>query len=147
MAIRDSDTAAEVIGINISKYKLIAFLVSSFYVGVAGSLYAYYINYISGDSFSIMVSIEYIAMLIVGGIGSLAGSVFGALFMTLLPEMIRFIIDMFRDSYPNLSSLFLDLKGGIYGVIIILFLFFAPEGLYGIWRDVKAFFLTWPYKR
>jgi len=147
MAIRDSDRAAEVMGVNIHIYKLIAFLISSFYAGVAGSLYAYYLNYISGDSFSLLVSIEYIAMLIVGGIGSIVGSVFGAFFIVLLPEAIRLIIDIFRDSYPQLSALFLDLRGGIYGIFIILFLIFQPEGMYGIWCDIKVFFITWPYKR
>jgi len=147
MAIRDSDTAAEVMGINIHKYKLIAFLVSSFYAGIAGSLYAYYLNYISGDSFSLLVSIEYIAMLIVGGMGSIVGSVFGAVFMTFLPETIRSIIDIFRESYPQLSTLFLDIRGGIYGIFIMLFLIFQPDGMYGLWNDVKVFFLTWPYKR
>src|SRR5579883_917855 len=86
IAIRDRDIAAEIIGINIFRYKLYAFAISSFYAGVAGVLYTYYLGIANYEQFGIDVSIDYLAMIIIGGLGSVLGSIFGAIFITLLPE-------------------------------------------------------------
>ncbi|MBI3090768.1 MAG: branched-chain amino acid ABC transporter permease [Candidatus Tectomicrobia bacterium] len=146
VAIRDRDISAETLGIDLTHYKLVAFIVSAFYGGVAGSLYVYYLKTVSPEHFTFALMIEYIAMLIVGGVGSILGSIFGAVFITLLPEALRLVTDLLRDDYPVLSFRFLYVKQGIYGLIIILFLLFKPDGCFGWWQDVKRYWQTWPYK-
>ena len=85
IAIRDQDIAAEIIGINIFRYKLLAFAISSFYAGVCGVLYTYYLGIANYEQFQIGVSIDYLAMIIIGGLGSVLGSILGAIFVTMLP--------------------------------------------------------------
>ena len=89
VAIRDQDIAAEIIGINIFRYKLLAFAISSFYAGVCGVLYTYYFGIANYEQFQIVVSIDYLAMIIIGGLGSVLGSILGAIFVTMLPIVIR----------------------------------------------------------
>jgi len=146
IAIRDRDLSAELIGINIAKYKVLSFTIGSFYAGIAGSLFAHYTNYITPENFSVTISIEYIAIVIMGGLGSIVGTLFGALFISLIPEGIRMVTDMLRDSYPMVAERFVDFNLGIFGLIIVCFLIFEPEGLYGIWKNIKTYFKTWPYK-
>src|SRR5512133_721781 len=100
VAIRDQDISAEVMGVNVFKYKLLSFGVSSFYVGVAGSLLAYQARIISPENFPITVAIDQLGMIIIGGLGSVLGSIFGAVFVTLLPEVIRLATGALSDTYP-----------------------------------------------
>ncbi|MFH1349316.1 MAG: branched-chain amino acid ABC transporter permease [Pseudomonadota bacterium] len=144
-AIRDRDIIAETMGINLSKYKLLAFIGSSFYAGVAGALYAYYMAFISPDHFSLMVSIQYIAMIIVGGMGSILGSVLGAVFIVLLPEVLGFLTRGVAQHFPVFQTGFGDIKNLIYGLIIVCFLIYQPDGLYGYWRRIKTYFKTYPF--
>lgn len=146
IAIRDRDLAARLIGINISGYKILSFVISSFYAGVGGSLFACYYNFIVPENFNVAVSIQYIAIIVLGGLGSLVGTIFGAILITLIPEGIRMITDLFRFSHPGLVEKFSDFNLGISGLIIVSFLIFEPEGLYGIWKNVKAYFKTWPFR-
>ena len=95
IAIRDQDIAAEIIGINIFRYKLLAFAISSFYAGVTGVLYTYFLGIANYEQFQIGVSIDYLAMIIIGGLGSVLGSIFGAIFVTLLPIVIRYAMEAF----------------------------------------------------
>ena len=99
IAIRDQDIAAEIIGIDIFRYKLLAFAISSFYAGVCGVLYTYYFGIANYEQFQLIVSIDYLAMIIIGGLGSVLGSIFGAVFVTLLPIVIRMLME-------NVGSLF-----------------------------------------
>ncbi len=99
IAIRDHDIAAEIIGINIFRYKLLAFAISSFYAGVTGVLYTYYLGIANYEQFQIAVSIEYLAMIIIGGLGSVLGSIFGAAFVTLLPIVIRYAMEAFGSLF------------------------------------------------
>jgi branched-chain amino acid transport system permease protein len=145
IAIRDNDIAAEVIGIDITRYKIYAFLICSFYAGVAGGLYAITLSFIGPEHFSFLMTIEYLAMALVGGIGTISGSVFGAVFMTLLPEGIRLLRDVLSADYPFLVTRLADLQSGLYGLVIILFLIFEPTGLFGFWVRVKNYWLAWPY--
>jgi len=145
VAIRDYELAASIIGVNLTRYKLSAFTVSSFYVGVAGALYAYYMGYIAPEHFTLEVGIEYIAMIIVGGLGSILGSIFGAAAITLLPELLRFCANIFRDTYPILSDYFAQLKLVAYGFVIVMFLVFEPDGLYGRWIKIKTYWKLWPF--
>jgi branched-chain amino acid transport system permease protein len=144
-AIRDRDITAETMGINLTNYKLLAFTVSSFYAGMAGALYAYYMAYISPDHFSLMVSIHYVAMIIVGGMGSVLGSIFGAIFITLLPEVLGVFTRMAGEFFPASISRFGDVKGIVYGLVIVGFLIYQPSGLHGSWVKLKAYFKTYPF--
>src|SRR5438094_799150 len=93
IAIRDQDIAAEIIGINIFRYKLMSFAISSFYAGVCGVLYTYYFGIANYEAFQIVVSIDYLAMIIIGGLGSVLGSILGAIFVTMLPIAIRLFVE------------------------------------------------------
>lgn len=145
IAIRDNDIAAEVIGVDITKYKIYSFMICSFYAGVAGSLYAITLSFIGPEHFSFLMTIEYLAMALVGGIGTISGSIFGATFMTLLPEGIRLLRDALSADYPFLVTRLADLQSSLYGLVIILFLIFEPTGLFGLWVRVKNYWLAWPY--
>jgi branched-chain amino acid transport system permease protein len=145
IAIRDNDISAEVIGIDITKYKILSFMVSSFYAGIAGGLYAVTLSFIGPEHFTFLMTIEYLAMVLVGGVGTIAGTIFGAIFMTMLPEGIRLLRDILSQDYPFLITRMADLQASCYGLVIILFLIFEPTGLFGIWVRVKNYWKSWPY--
>src|SRR5512138_1127326 len=145
VAIRDQDISAEVMGVNVFKYKLLSFGVSSFYVGVAGSLVAYQARIISPENFPITVAIDQLGMIIIGGLGSILGSVFGAVFITLLPELLRIGTGALSDSYPTLVTLFASLKMGVFGLAIVLFLVFEPDGMAARWHRIKAYWKLYPF--
>lgn len=147
MAVRDSDIAAEMAGISVFRTKLLAFAIASFLGGMAGSLLGYYLQFINPDNFGLSVSITYIAMIIVGGMGSVTGSILGAVFMTLLPEVLRVSVHGLSKVLPALdvASKGAFVEGAVYGLVIILFLMFKPEGLARFWRDALTYFRTWPF--
>jgi len=145
IAIRDRDIAAETMGIGLCWYKLSAFAVSSFYGGIAGALYAHYMQFIGPNHFELYLSVQYLAMIIIGGLGSILGSIFGAVFMTFLPEMLKYLPDLFRDSFPFIVERFADINLILYGLIIMLFVIIEPKGLYGIWKNIKTYWQMWPY--
>jgi branched-chain amino acid transport system permease protein len=148
VAIRDQDIAAEIIGINIFRYKLLSFAISSFYAGVCGVLYTYYFGIANYEAFQIGVSIDYLAMIIIGGLGSVLGSIFGAVFVTMLPIVIRWIMEplagMFFDS-SELSSIVASTRLVLFGCLIIFFLVVEPEGLNRLWRNIRNYFRVWPF--
>ena len=118
---------------------------SAAYAGVAGSLFAHYLGYIGPDHFTVLLSVEYITMIIVGGMGSILGSVLGAVFVTLLPEALRLVESMLRQSHPSL--VFPDLRALVMGLVLILFIVFEPEGLAGLWRRVREYWQEWPFSK
>jgi branched-chain amino acid transport system permease protein len=148
IAIRDQDIAAEIIGINIFRYKLLAFAVSSFYAGVTGVLYTYYLGIANYEQFQINVSIDYLAMIIIGGLGSVLGSVFGAIFVTLLPIATRLGLESVGSlifSQADLANIIPNLRLVMFGGLIILFLALEPEGLNRLWRNILSYFRVWPF--
>jgi branched-chain amino acid transport system permease protein len=145
MAIRDRYISAEIIGIPIFRYKLISFGISSFFAGVAGSLWAHYLGIITPEHFGVMTSIQYLSMIIIGGLGSIYGSILGAIFMTLLPEALRLISGLFSDQYPLLIHIFGAIREGIFGLVIILFLIFEPDGLAARWKTIQNYWKLWPF--
>ena len=148
IAIRDQDIAAEIIGINIFKYKLLAFAISSFYAGVTGVLYTYYLGIANYEQFQITTSIDYLAMIIIGGLGSVLGSVFGAIFVTLLPIVIRSVMETFGGflfSSGAVLNIIPNLRLIIFGLLIIVFLVVEPEGLNRLWRNIRSYFRVWPF--
>jgi branched-chain amino acid transport system permease protein len=145
VAIRDQDIAAEVMGVNIFKYKLLAFAISSFFVGLAGALTAHYRNIVTWERFTIDVSVLYLAMIIIGGLGSVSGSFFGATFMTLLPALLTNLGRALKSYLPFIDSILPFIQQATFGLVIILFLIFEPEGLNKIWRNIKDYFRLWPF--
>jgi branched-chain amino acid transport system permease protein len=146
VAIRDRDVAAEAMGIALSKHKVMAFGISSFYAGVAGALLAHYLKWIVPGAFGLSLSIAYIAMVILGGLGTILGSVLGAVLITGIPHAIVYATDSVKDTYPALGSLIVDLKMGIFGLIVVLALLFEPQGLAGTYRRIKVYWKTWPFR-
>lgn len=145
LAVRDHDIAARAMGISLMHYKLLAFMVSAFYTGVAGSLIALHTRFINVDTFSVLISIEALAMIIVGGIGRIHGAILGTALVVMLPELLSFGFSLAGDNFKTLmADRIYEVKGLMYGVVILLFLRLEPEGLAGIWRKTKRFWVHWP---
>ena len=148
VAIRDQDIAAEIIGIDIFRYKLIAFAISSFYAGVCGVLYTYYFGIANYEQFQLGVSIEYLAMIIIGGLGSVLGSILGAAFVALLPLVIRTVMESvggFFFAANEMATVVSSMRLVIFGALIIVFLVLEPEGLNRLWRNIRNYFRVWPF--
>jgi branched-chain amino acid transport system permease protein len=146
IAIRDNDLAAEVMGVNLWAYKLLAFFIGCVFAGVAGSLLVHYIAFASIDQYPFMNSVWYLGMLIVGGQGSVAGAIFGAVFLKLLDELVTIVGPALAAIFPDIAaqaaaSLSLIMRG----LVIILFLIFEPRGLYHWWERIKAYYRLWPF--
>lgn len=147
IAIRDNDRAAEGMGIPIFRYKLLSFGISSFYAGFAGAIWAYYMVSITAEPFNLALSVEYIAMVIIGGLGSISGSVYGALFITSLNEILRWITDIlmnmevFTEAGVNVAPI----REFFFGLAIIIFILFEPRGLAEVWRIMRSGFRLWPF--
>ena len=150
IAIRDRDIAAEIIGINLFKYKLLAFAISSFYAGVAGALYTYYLRIANYENFELPISIDYLAMIIIGGLGSVLGAVLGAIFIRLLPIALDLTIPRIAEgllgvSYQSAANFLANFQLLIFGALIIFFLVVEPAGLARLWEHVKRYFRLWPF--
>ena len=168
IAIRDSETAARSMGINVSLYKVKSFALSAAITGFAGCLFAHKLSFISPEMFTLQLSIEFIIVILIGGIFSLHGAVLGAIFIVMIDPFLTYLKDdvpgligglaaafgagslraaHIQDSVAAIASAN-GLKGAIYGVIIVLFVLFEPLGLYGRWLKIKLFFQLFPlYKR
>ncbi len=147
VAIRDRDIAAEIMGVDIVRYKLLAFMISSFYAGVAGALWVYYLGNANIESFRIVESINFLAMVIIGGLGSVLGTIFGAAFVTILPLALEDILQNFKGVIPvsDIHSFVAHLRFAVFGGLIMLFLMVEPEGLNRLWRNIKDYFRVWPF--
>lgn len=147
IAIRDNDRAAEGMGIPIFRYKLLSFGISSFYAGFAGALWASYMGSITAEPFNLGLSVEYIAMVIIGGLGSISGSIFGAVFITLLNESLRFITGLLMNTgIVTASGLNIaPLREFVFGLAIVMFILIEPRGLAELWRIIRSSFRLWPF--
>jgi len=147
IAIRDNDQAAEGMGIPIFQYKLLSFAISSFYAGFAGALYAYYMISITPEPFNLWLSIEYIAIIIIGGLGSIPGSVFGTIFIITLNEILSLATEFLMNigASTGMAITIAPLREFVYGLAIILFIIFEPKGLAEVWRIVRSSFRLWPF--
>ena len=148
-AVRDRDVAAEIIGVELGRYKVGAFALSSGLAAIAGALYGAYQQFVSPDEFSLFLSIQYIAIIIVGGIGTIFGSIVGAVFIGGMPGLI----DRYSESIPFVATSATDdgfisvfsLNQAIFGLLIVLFLIFEPRGIAAVWLRTKAYFRSWPF--
>ena len=145
MAIRDRDVAAEALGIKVASYKLSAFVLTSALTSIAGCLFAYYRGFVSVEAFSLHMTIEYLAMIIIGGLGSILGAIFGTIFVVLLPYIIDALVDILHVP-TRLTTYMFAIKYSAFGLIMIIFLVFEPRGLVGIWQLIRDYFILWPFK-
>ncbi len=174
MAIRDRDVAAEVMGVADTRNKALAFAISSFYAGVCGALWASFIGLIIPEAFNLLLSVQFLAILLIGGLGTVTGTLLGATFVILLPRLVRDFTELLGDTaqgdglFAGIADLVvateLDDFGLIstlpgtspgltvfqfnlilYGILLIVFLIFEPLGLFGIWIRIKNYWRTWPF--
>ncbi|PIF35419.1 amino acid/amide ABC transporter membrane protein 2 (HAAT family) [Delftia sp. 60] len=145
IAIRDRDISAEVLGIPLLRYKLLSFGLSSFYAGVAGGLWAYFFRVVTPESFPLLMSIFFLAAIIVGGMGSILGGILGAVFMTMVPELLKLIVDLLPGG-SELAVFLSPVRTMVFGLLIIVFLVFEPQGLAEMWRRLRRFFHLWPFR-
>lgn len=147
VAIRDNDIAARTMGINLVRFKLLAFLVSAALTGVAGALMGMYLSFISVESYPFLLSIEALAIIIVGGLGSVLGAVLGTVFIVTLPDVFNAVISMLGGRLSEmLTTSAHEFKSVLYGLAIIGFLRFDPRGLRGIWHDIRHAWVYWPLR-
>ncbi|MDX5356478.1 MAG: branched-chain amino acid ABC transporter permease [Rhodobacterales bacterium] len=146
IAIRDRDISAEVLGIPLLKYKLMSFGLASFYAGVAGGLWVLFFRVVTPESFPLITSIFLLAAVIVGGMGTILGGVIGALFMTLVPEILRFFVEFISPVVPNAGLILSPVRTVVFGALIVGFLVFEPQGLAEIIQRIRRFFRLWPFR-
>lgn len=145
IAIRDNDLAAEVMGINLFRYKLLAFFICSFYAGVAGSLWAHWLTTISPEQFPLSNSIWYLGMMIVGGMGTALGAILGTVFVQFLNEAVITVSPIIGSAFPLVAAtIFASLGSIVFGLVIVLFLIFEPRGLAHRWEIIKHYYRLYP---
>ncbi|HZQ28204.1 MAG TPA: branched-chain amino acid ABC transporter permease [Acidimicrobiales bacterium] len=145
VALRRREVVAESLGVNVARQKLVAFVLSGVFGGIAGALLAYYFRNVSIEDFNLQLSVEYLAMIIVGGLGSVQGTVYGAAFVTATP----FVVGEAVDRLGLTKSLGANLRGielGVFALAMMAFLLFESDGLAGVWKRLKAYFVRWPYR-
>lgn len=146
IAIRDRDVVADILGINISYYKLLSFIFSSAVIGVAGCLGAYYTHFVAYEEFTIWISVLYLGMVIIGGMASIAGSYFGAFLVTFLPYFLHWVVGLFALPI-RVELYFSSIEQSTFGLIMVLFLLIEPKGIIGIWRfKIRPYFELWPFR-
>ena len=154
IAIRDNDIAAETLGVNIVLYKLLAFFVAGFLGGIAGAFWVTSLAAVSPEHFQFGWSLWLVGVILIGGVGNIYGTIFGAMFMTLIPEGLKFLIFVLTQNafivnlmpfLPHLLEKFLFVKEAAFGLAIVLFLIFEPNGLSYRWWQIKNYFNLWPF--
>lgn len=145
VALRDHYLSAEIMGINLNKYRILAFGISSFYAGVGGALYAHYMGYVSVEAFGLLLSVQFIGMIIIGGLGSVMGTLLGVIFMVMLPQVVNFGAGILKDVVPQIGSSVSYMQEISVGMAIVLFLIFEPEGLIHRWKMTKAWWKLYPF--
>lgn len=146
VAIRDNDRAAEGMGIPVFAYKLLSFAISSFYAGIAGGLFAYYMMSITPEPFNLWLSIEFIAMIIIGGLGNIPGSIFGTIFIVILNEILSHITEYLMNvGASGVAITIAPLREFVFGLAIVLFIIYEPKGIAEVWRVIRSSFRLWPF--
>jgi branched-chain amino acid transport system permease protein len=146
-AVRDRDIAAEITGVDVRRVKRRAFVVSSFYAGCSGALWYSILGYIDPSSFNLLLSVQFIAMVLIGGVATISGAIMGAFFLALLPRITRELpeyLPFLSSSTTEFPNVF-QFETLLYGLLIVLFLIFEPRGLYGVWVRVRNYWKAWPF--
>lgn len=138
IAVRERDLTAQVLGVEIVRYKLAAFALGSFYAGVAGGMLAYFNQFVNPEQFGLLLSVFFLSAVIVGGMGSILGAVLGAIFMTLLPEFLREGALAFGAAFGfDIASILVPLRETVFGLLIVTFLILEPRGLAQLWTRLR----------
>jgi branched-chain amino acid transport system permease protein len=149
IAVRDHYLSAEMMGINLAKYRTLSFGISAFFAGIGGALYAHYLQFVSVEGFTILFSIQFLGMIIIGGLGSISGTLMGTAFMVILPEAMEWLTSSLAggsiDRALGLKNNISYLREMAIGLTIILFLIFEPDGLAHRWRQIKAYWKLYPF--
>jgi branched-chain amino acid transport system permease protein len=145
IAIRDNDISAEVMGINVFKYKLLAFFVAGFLGGIAGAFWISNLAAISPEHFPWFLSLWLVGVILIGGVGSIHGAIFGSIFMVVIMEALQLAIMPLADTFPKLLMDFLFIKEAAFGLAICAFMIFEPNGLAYRWWQIKNYFNLWPF--
>jgi branched-chain amino acid transport system permease protein len=140
-AVRDNDLSAQLSGVDLMRSKLTAFALSAFYAGIAGGILIHLIGVVTPENFVLFFSIQYLALVIVGGAGTVLGAVFGAFFIVLIPEVLSVMAAAFGPQYVAQLSAW---RAVVFGSLILMFLILEPRGLVGLWGKVRDYFRTWP---
>jgi branched-chain amino acid transport system permease protein len=146
-AVRDRDIAAEITGVDVRRVKRRAFVVSSFYAGCAGALLYAILGYIDPSSFGLLLSVQFVAMVLIGGVATISGSIMGAFFIALLPRLTRELPEYlpFLSSSATETPNVFQFETLLYGLLIVLFLLFEPRGLFGVWIRARNYWKAWPF--
>ncbi len=142
VAIRDSEISASCMGVNLAWYKTMSFALSAALTGIAGALYAHKVTFISPEQFGLLVSIELVTIVILGGVGFLHGAVLGSAFIIVLPQLISIAKDYLPSGMAPSG-----LQAVVFGVILVAFIIFEPMGLYGRWLKIRTWFELFPFYR
>jgi len=146
IALRDRDVVANILGVHIGYYKLLSFTFSSALISIAGCLGAYYTHFVAYEEFNIWKSVTYLAMIIVGGVASIAGSYFGAFTILFIPYFLHWVVEMLHLPM-RMELYFSGIEQAVFGFIMILFLLIEPKGMIGIWKlKVRPYFELWPFR-
>ncbi len=143
VAIRDSEISAQSMGIHLAYYKTLSFAVSAGLAGLGGALYAHNLRFLSPDQFNIIQSIDLLLMVVIGGLGSIHGVFFGAIFLITMPQLISSA----KDFLPMAIADAPGLKAAVYGAVLMAFVLFEPLGIYGRWLKIRTFFSLFPFYR
>ena len=143
VAIRDSEVSAQSMGVHLARYKTLSFALSAAMTGIAGGLYAHKMQYISPDQFGLLQSIELLLLIVVGGLGSVHGAVFGAVFLISMPQLIA----LGKDFLPTAIGQAPGLQGVVFGIVLIAFVLFEPMGIYGRWLKIRTWLQIFPFYR
>lgn len=149
LAVRDRDIAATILGVDVTKMKLLAFVVTSMMIGVQGVLYAYYLGIVSHESYTLDLTIQFVAMIIIGGLGSVLGAVLGAIFVTAVPFIVRDLVPLLPEWLPGydlITENTFAVQSMIFGLSIIVFMRVAPGGLVELWRRLARLARSWPFR-
>ena len=143
LAVRDSEVSAQSLGIRVARTKELAFLLSAMITGMAGGLFAHFIQFLSPETFGILLSIQLLLMIVVGGLGTVHGAILCAFLIGLLEASISIL----KDLLPPAIGTQPGLEPGLFGLILVLFIIFEPEGVYGRWVKFRTFLESFPFYR
>ncbi len=146
-AVRDRDVAARLMGVNITRTKSLAFMISSAYAGLAGALMSLVIGRIAPEQWNLFMSIDFLAIVVIGGAATISGSIIGACFVVLLPTLLESVsqwVPWISTSGGGLINVF-QLQSILFGLLIITFMILEPRGIFGLWHRVRTYFKTWPF--
>jgi branched-chain amino acid transport system permease protein len=147
-AVRDRDIAAEVMGVSLLRTKTLAFAVSSFYAGIAGALLSIIVGRITPENWNLFLSIDFLAVVFIGGVATISGSILGAVFVVMLPKLVESLsvyVPIAGGVGSGAPFTVFQLQTLIFGLLIVLFLILEPRGLYGLWIRVRNYFKAWPF--